>query len=108
MEMVRGGLQKKGKEALREAKSSMDELAHKTGQAVTAALDSEPAKALAKVVDESLSQAGEWVEEAETFLAKTGQKISKTIRKYPLEAVAIGFGLGALAVALFKVGKDES
>ncbi len=100
MEVVR--LQKKGKETLKDVKSSVDELAQKTGQAVTAALGSEPAKAIARVVDEGLSHAGEWVEEAESRLGKAAKKVSAAIKKHPFEAIAIGFGLGALIAAVLK------
>lgn len=106
MEVIRGGFRKKGQTSIEEAKSAVGDLASRAGGAVTAALDSEPARSLAKLVDGGLSQAGEWVEGAEHLLTTAGKKVSSTIKKYPLQAVILGLGLGALLSAVLRPRKE--
>jgi hypothetical protein len=88
----------KGASAARGAFAKVEDLADKAGFGDV--VRSEPAKAVISAVEGGISQAGEWVEGAGEYLGDFQKKTTSTIRQYPIQAVLIGFGVGALVATL--------
>ncbi len=79
----------------REAASTMRGVAKRAEAAFTEMVDSDQAKTVIHAVEGGLSEAGNWLSGAQ-------KKATATVRKYPVHAVVLGFGLGALIATLVR------
>ncbi len=114
METARNEIQKKGHEAAtkgrevaNEANTIIGDFAKKAEDVFDSAMDSPQAKAVVKAVDGGLSNAGEWLEGAEDFFADAGKKATSLVKKYPLQALAIGLGVGALIATVVRGARRD-
>jgi hypothetical protein len=78
-----------------QALTSVQEVAGRASDAVNQVLDSDSAHAVLQTVEQGITEAGHYFSEAQ-------DQAVKAIRKYPVQSVLIGFGVGALFASLFR------
>ena len=79
----------------RDAAATVRGAAKKAESAFTDMVESDQAQAVVHAVEGSIADAGQWLSDVQ-------KKATATVRKYPVQAVLVGFGLGALLATLVR------
>jgi hypothetical protein len=70
------------------------------GSVLNQVAESDEAKAVVRAVEGGLAEAGEWLSVAQ-------EKATAMVRKYPVQAVLLGLGIGAVLAGLVRGPRRE-